>query len=99
MISHGMIAPLGESPSVHTGQHKKAPCVNMGQAPTQGCHLYCTTNPPKESKMKLVSFALGCVLGYALGTGAAFAGIATIATFSAPIFCALALGAVLAIIV
>ena len=49
--------------------------------------------------MKLVSFALGCVLGYALGTGAAFAGIATIATFSAPIFCALFLGAALAVIV
>jgi predicted ATP-grasp superfamily ATP-dependent carboligase len=49
------------------------------------------------NQMKLVAGLLGVVLGYALGTGAATAGIVAIAGFSTPIFCALVLGAILAI--
>lgn len=47
--------------------------------------------------MKLISGLLGAVLGYAFGTGLTLAGIVSILGFSPAIFCALALGAILAI--
>lgn len=47
--------------------------------------------------MKLVAGILGLFVGYALGTGAAMAGIVSILGFSPAIFCAVVLGAILAI--
>lgn len=47
--------------------------------------------------MKLIAGLLGMILGYALGSGAVVAGIVTVAGFSTPIFCALVLGAILAV--
>ena len=47
--------------------------------------------------MKLVSGLLGLFVGYAFGTGLALVGIVSILGFSPAIFCALVLGAILAI--
>jgi len=49
--------------------------------------------------MKLIAFILGAFVGYALGSGAVVAGIVAVMGVSTPVFCAVALGLFLALIV